>query len=199
MPEESRDPDPLRREINYYKRCLNELAGENLKADYRISGLRKKVRQTRQAFALLSHLPRTVADKEISDIFETVLLAINASLGMDKTVILTPADQAHHYRPTHWTGFTEEGRGEQFAQRMAETALAFPPAFAEGTGALLVNRSTEPTPLIETIRSTFELPYFVCVPVIDEVTSLGLILSGRMKEAGEYYLLLPRSLRRPGS
>ena len=50
-----------------------------------------------------------------------------------------------------------------------------------------MNRGTEPTPLIETIQGTFELPHFVCVPMIDEVAPLGLILSGRMKEGGSIF------------
>ncbi len=183
MSEEGQDPDQIHREIDYYKSRLNELAGEGLKADYLITGLRKKVRQTRQAFELLSHLPHKIAGKELPDIFETVILSINTSLGMDKTVILTPSKNTHHYRPTHWTGFTEEGRGEHFAQQMSETVIEFPPTVIEGSG-LLVNQDTEPTPLIEMLQGLFELPYFVCIHIIDEETPIALILSGRMKEAG---------------
>ena len=112
MADQNQDPDELKREIDYYKRRLNELAGESLKADYLISGLRKRIRQTQQAFELLSHLPQIVTDMELSEIFEIVLVTINTSLGMDKTVILMPTDEKHNYRPTHWTGFTEQGRSD---------------------------------------------------------------------------------------
>lgn len=186
MSEEGKHSDQISREIDYYKRRLNELAGESLKADYLISGLRKKVRQARQAFVILSRLPQTIASKELPGIFETVLVSINTTLGMDKTVILTPTESIHHYRPPHWTGFTEEGRSEHFARQMSKTVVEFPATFIETTG-ILVNRDTEPTPLIEMLQRLFELPYFICVPMLDEETPIALILSGRMKEAGSIF------------
>ena len=159
----------MRREIDYYKRRLDELAGESLKLDYEISGLRKEVNQKRQAFILLSHLQGTIgAEQEISSIFGTVLSDANAVLGMDKTVVLTPTDREDHYQPTQWTGFTEEGRSEEFAERMSETTIRFPHEFALGTGLLLVSRITESNPLILKLQQTFELPYFICVPVVAE-------------------------------
>jgi len=167
---------------------LDELAGENFRRDYEISGLRKEVKQKRQAFSLLSQLQQTIgAEKEISNIFTTVLVAVNATLGMDKTVVLTPTEREHHYQPTQWTGFTEEGRSSEFARRMSDTAIAFPLEFAGGSSLLLVNKNTAPTPLIETLRRTFELQYFVCVPIMVEARSIGLLLSGRVKEASSIF------------
>jgi adenylate cyclase len=86
-----------------------------------------------------------------------------------------------------WTGFTEEGRSNEFARRMSEAVLEFPHEFAAGSGLLLVRKDTEPTALIETLRHTFELPYFVCVPIIVEAAPIGLLLSGRVKEAGSIF------------
>ncbi len=136
MADESHNMDEMRREIAYYKCRLDELAGENFQLDYQLSGLRKEIKQKRQAFTLLSNLQQTIgAEKEISHIFHNVLLAINATLGMDKTIVLSPTDQEDDYQPTQWTGFTEEGRSEEFAQRMAKTRIRLPRDFAAGTGA----------------------------------------------------------------
>ncbi len=188
MSEETPDRKQLQEELEYYKRRLDELAGENFRRDYEISGLRKEVKQKRQAFSLLSQLQQTIgAEKEISNIFTKVLVAVNATLGMDKTVVLTPTEREHHYQPTQWTGFTEEGRSSEFARRMSDTAIAFPLEFAGGSGLLLVNKNTAPTPLIETLRRTFELQYFVCVPIMVEARSIGLLLSGRVKEASSIF------------
>ena len=188
MSDETPDRKQLQEELEYYKRRLDELAGENFRRDYEISGLRKEVKQKRQAFSLLSQLQQTIgAEKEISNIFTKVLVAVNATLGMDKTVVLTPTEKEHHYQPTQWTGFTEEGRSSEFARRMSDTAIAFPLEFAGGSGLLLVNKNTAPTPLIETLRRTFELQYFVCVPIMVEARSIGLLLSGRVKEASSIF------------
>jgi len=163
------DRNHAQEELAYYKRRVDELAGENFRRDYEISGLRKEVKQKRQAFSLLSQLQETIgAEKEISNIFAKVLVAVNATLGMDKTVVLTPTEKEHHYQPSLWTGFTEEGRSSEFARRMSDIAIAFPPEFAGGSGLLLVNKNTSATPLIETLRRTFELQYFVCVPIMVE-------------------------------
>ena len=62
-------------------RRLDELAGESLRLDYQISGLRKEVTQKRQAFTLLSRLQQTVgSEKDPSSIFGLVLQEVNGTL-----------------------------------------------------------------------------------------------------------------------
>src|SRR5262249_3744367 len=118
----------LRDEIAYYKRQLDEVAGENLKFDYQISGLKKEVRQGRQAFTLLSELQRTIrSEKEISKIFETAIKACNATLGMDKTVVLTPAGAENLFRATSLAGF--EQASPELLLRVANTNIEFPRDF----------------------------------------------------------------------
>ena len=81
----SERPDDLAREAAYYRRRLDELAGESLKLDYQISGLRKELRQKRQAFTLLSRLQRTLgAERDVSTIIDLVLREANGPLGMDE-------------------------------------------------------------------------------------------------------------------
>ncbi|HUF50417.1 MAG TPA: ATP-binding protein [Longimicrobiales bacterium] len=175
--------DELNKELAYYKRRVDELAGENLKLDYTISGLRHELKQKRQGFALLSELqPRVGADRQISSIFEATIEAINATLGMDRTVVLAPAEAEHVYRPSHWLGYRED-----VAEQLARIKLALPPEFAGGTQTLIVNKGTAATPLIEEIRRHFDLPFFICVPVMGADTVIGLLLSGRLKEVRPLY------------
>ncbi|HYB46257.1 MAG TPA: GAF domain-containing protein, partial [Streptosporangiaceae bacterium] len=175
--------DPVQQELAYYKRQVDEVAGQNLKLDYAISGLRHQIRQKQQGFALLSQLQHTIgAQKRISAIFETAIGAINAELGMDRTVVLMPAGREHAYRPGQWVGFLGE-----HAERFGSLELEFPPEFARGEGLLIVTRSTGSTPLIDRVRQAFGLPYFICVPVIADGTPIGLLLSGRLKEARPLY------------
>ena len=54
------DADPVQRELAYYKLQVDTLAGENLKLEYAISGLRHELRQKRQGFALLSQLQESI-------------------------------------------------------------------------------------------------------------------------------------------
>jgi hypothetical protein len=60
----------LRKELAYYRRGADELAGENLKLDMSLAGLKHELSQRRQGFALLSKLQQSIgAHKEISSIF----------------------------------------------------------------------------------------------------------------------------------
>ena len=175
-------PD-VQRELAYYKRQVDEVAAHNLKLDYAISGLRHEVRQKQQGFALLSQLQQSIgAQKRISAIFELAIAAINSVLGMDRTVVLTPTDRPGTYRPSQWVGLHE-----QQAEQFRPLEFGFPAEFATGKGLLIVTRATEATPLIEQLREAFGLPYFICVPVIVEGAPIGLLLSGRLKEARPLY------------
>ena len=177
------DPERLRGEVDYYRRQVDELGGETLKLDYAISGLRHELRQKRQAFALMSELQQSLTGHtDVSAIFERTIRAVNATLGMDRTVVLVPADGEDCYRPSQWLGF-----GADDERRFASAVFTFPPDFARGTACLVANRASVPTPLVEHVRAAFSLPYFVCVPVAGGDVPLGLLLSGRLKEARPLY------------
>jgi signal transduction histidine kinase len=175
--------ESVQRELAYYKRQIDEVAGQNLKLDYAISGLQHEIRQKQQGFALLSQLQQSIgAQKRISAIFELAIGAINSVLGMDRTAVLTPTARPHTYLPSQWVGFLE-GQAKQFHSLEFE----FPHEFASGEGLLIATRATEPTPLIARLRDAFGLPFFIGVPVIVEGAPIGLLLSGRLKEARPLY------------
>ena len=74
MSDSSPDLESSRTEVEYYKRQLDDLAGENLGLDYTMSGLRHELQQKRQGFALLSALQQSIgAHKQISSIFEITI------------------------------------------------------------------------------------------------------------------------------
>jgi signal transduction histidine kinase/class 3 adenylate cyclase len=179
MSETPLDIERILAELDYYKRQLDEVAGENLKLDYTISGLRHELQQKRQGFALLSALQQSIgAHKEISSIFDVTMHAVNSTLGMDKTVILSPGDKRNLYRPTQWLGLREGA-----AAKAASRDFEFPPSFAGGSGLIVANGAAQKTPLIESLRAALDLPFFICLPVMVEGSPIGLLLSGRLKEA----------------
>ncbi len=178
MADDSIDPEQLRREIAYYKRQVSELAGANLKLDYMLPGLRHELRQKRQGFALLSQLQQSVGvHKEISTILEITIHALNATLGMDRTVALAPTERKNWYRPAQWTGFKEEA-----SRGFPELLLELPDDLLDASGTLLVTKTSEKTGLHEQIATAFELPFFVAVPVTGESATIAVILTGRLNE-----------------
>lgn len=173
----------LRKELAYYRSRADELAGENLKLDMAIGSLKHELSQRRQGFALLSKLQQSIgAHTQISSILDITLQEIHATVATDRTVLLTPTNLEHCYTPSKWLGFHQA-----VAERFVSLTLRFPEEFARGTGLLLVTRATPPTPLIEQIRAEFDLPYFVCVPVVVDNAPICLILAGRLKEAKPMY------------
>ena len=177
------EPERLRQEVEYYRRQIDELGGETVKLDYAISGLRHQLNQKRQAFTVLSELEQSVATQpQVSVIFERAIRAINATLDMDRTIILAPAEAEHHYRPSQWLGFPEDA-----SRKLSSLVFRFPPEFAVGTGVVLANKASPPTALISELRSMLDLPYFVCLPVLGGHGPLGLLLTGRLKEAKPLY------------
>jgi signal transduction histidine kinase/class 3 adenylate cyclase/CheY-like chemotaxis protein len=174
-------PDP--RELDYYKRQVDTLAGESLRLEYTISGLRHELRQKRQGFALLSQMQQSIsAHKEISSIFAITLPAIGATLGMDKAVLLSPTQKENCFRPTQWIGFRQEA-----AAKLEPVEFELPPAVAQGAEYLTITKSTPPSPLVEQMRAAFELPFFVCVPVLVDGRPIALIVAGRLRESKPLY------------
>lgn len=183
------DFQTLRKETEYYKRRTDQLGGENLKLTITVSGLKHELTQKRRAFALLAELQQSIAPaRDSAAIFEIIIRAIHASLGMDRTLVLLPEERQGWYRPAHWTGFHQDA-----VEGFPALAFDFSDAFAAGDGVLLVTKSTVATPLIEELRTAFGLPYFICLPLTVDGAPLGLLLSGRLKEARPYYPPLGQS------
>src|SRR5438128_5642138 len=179
--------EKLKKELAYYKHQIEELTGAHLKLEYRLPALTHELAQKRQGFALLSQLQQSVGvHQQISSIFDITISSVNSTLGMDRTIVLTPTEKANGYRPSQWTGFRED-----FARHFVSVNIELPVDFS-AEGFLLVNRATPTTPLIEQLQNEFGIPYFVAVPVHGDQGPIGVILSGRLKEAGPLYPPLDR-------
>ncbi len=182
MPEAD-DSVPPDRKLEYLKRQLDELAGENFRMEYTISSLRLDLQKKRAGFALLVHLQQLIGTHpDLDGFYQSVMEGINATLVMDRTVIFASTGRKNHFRVSHWLGFKEpEGA------KLAASTIVFPPGFADEGNVLLVNKGAAPTPLSETLRRMLDLPYFICLPVLAEGRPPGLLLSGRCKEAWPIY------------
>jgi signal transduction histidine kinase/DNA-binding response OmpR family regulator len=174
----------LDRELAYYKRQVDTLAGENLKLEYVIAGLRYELKQKRQGFALLSRLHESIGvHTNNAELFAAVLPAINATVAMDKTVVLIPvAGENRRFRVLQSVGYAKEE-----IDRLAEVELDLPTGFASGTDRLLANRAAMTLPVLANIAATLALPFFVGVPVVVQGHPIALIISGRQLESKPFY------------
>jgi serine phosphatase RsbU (regulator of sigma subunit) len=165
--------DELLRRLDYYKRQLDQLAGDNVRKDYAISAARQDIKQKRTGFALLAQLQRTLgAQPGTLALLDTAMRAIHASLGMASTLVLVPTAIGHAYTPARWIGFDDA----------PAVAVVLPEGFATGHGWLLVTKATPDTPMVAAVRAAFALPYFVAVPVHADGRTIGVLVTGRRKE-----------------
>ena len=168
--------EDLRRELDYYKRQLDELAGQRISFEHHEWALHTQLRQRTQGLQLLSKLALSFgAHTDLASIFRVSVLAINASLQMDRSAIFVPDAQSGAYEPAYFAGVSEA-----HAQRLTTTAFAFSAQLIASSGWLLVDDSAEETPLSTQLRHEFGVETFICVPVMDGRQLLGIIFSGRV-------------------
>lgn len=175
--------DETQRKLDYYRRLLDNTAGENLRKDYEISSLRKEIGNHVRAFELLSDLQgRIGVQQDVGEILKTVMTSINASLGVDRTVIFRPAEHEGIYEPWFWTGYTEFGQAEEFEEHLRTLRVALP-ELADPEHTYLINSESERAESTAALAEGLDLPFFVGVPVVVDGRPIALIVSGRLKEA----------------
>jgi class 3 adenylate cyclase len=178
MTPQADDTEQLAQELGYYKRQLDELSGQNVKNDYLISALRHELKQKRDGFSLLAELQQSFnIQTPLSAVFSATVRRINATLGMDRSILLIATSNRNIYKPKQWFGYPSV-----LASQPATLQLEFPLDCTVEHSTLLVNRSTAATPLIDSIRSTFGIPFFVCLPISIDGSPVGLLISGRLQE-----------------
>lgn len=179
MTQETDDADQLRRELSYYKRQLDEISGQSVKNDYLILSLHHELKQKRDGFSVLAQLQQSFSvQTPLSAVFAATVRAINTTLGMERSILLTATSRLNVYKPKQWFGYQST-----LVSQPAALELEFRLDSTVESSILLVNKSTPTTPLIETIRSTFGLPFFICLPICIEQSPIGLLLTGRLREA----------------
>lgn len=178
MAESSNEGMDWQKELEFYKKKLNELSGESIRYDYLLSSLRYELKQRKDGFAVLTRLQTefTVATP-LETLFSVTLKAINTHLSMDKSVILTANTKKNIFQAGYWQGYYPAEAGA-----VSKAELAIPAELLKEGSSLLVNKSVNTDELMENIRKIFFLNYFVGVPVFHEETPIAFIIAGRMFE-----------------
>lgn len=179
MSDESKqpDPNPLQREVDYYKRQLKSVAAQNMQYEFKLASVQYQLRQKRQGFALLSRLSNTLgAHGEIGTILDLAAEGVQSALAVDRTVVLVPAEGAR-FRVRRCFGYARDD-----AARLVDIELEVPPELLADDVALLANGSAEPTPFIEGVREALAISYFILAPVIVEDQHIAILLTGRLRE-----------------
>jgi signal transduction histidine kinase/CheY-like chemotaxis protein len=182
MSEYSGEIEQLKKEINYYKKKLDELAGENLRYDYVTSGLRHELKQKKEGFALLSKLQQSIGlNDQVDAIFQTAINAINSTVGMDKSIVLVSTEQQGVFSPTHALGPNLD------IENLKKLKFEIPESLARGHEFIICNKDSIKNDFTKLISESFDLPYFIISAVTMGDVTLAIFVSGRLREAKPLY------------
>src|ERR1700749_931786 len=98
MEENTDQKSNINQELEYYKKLMDQMSGQSLQNDFIISSLSHQLKQKKEAFSILTTLQREfLVTTPLPTIFEKTIRTINAQLGMDQSLILTPGQHADYY------------------------------------------------------------------------------------------------------
>lgn len=167
----------LEQQLEYYRRRVEELAGQTVVADSNLSRSRRELNQRRQSLSLLSELHRTIrTDMSPTEIYDRTISRVHDKLKMDRTVILLRSGTA--FQPVAWRGFDSE-TDHRFQQLSIHIDLEELQA--------LVNKATPATEGLQQLRESLGIPYFVSARLSNDSSVAGVLISGRMREQKPFF------------
>jgi class 3 adenylate cyclase len=178
------DPSPLQREMEYYKRMADAVAGYNIRMDSQISLLKRSLHQKENGFTILSLLHGVFGNHiQVDQLLTETLKLINTTLKMDRSLIAwQDPEHPENFLPTWMMGVASQDTIALKAQSVDLSALA-----QSATRSLLVNKDTPADPVIDRIRQAWGFHYFIVVPIRADNVATGWMLAGREKEAWPFY------------
>jgi|GEM_PF-920870 class 3 adenylate cyclase len=176
--------EPLQREMLYYKKMADAVAGYNIRMDSQISLLKRGLHQKENGFTILSLLHGVFGSHiQVDELLTETLKLINTTLKMDRSMIAwQDTEKQGFFLPAQMMGVEML---EADALRKKSTDLSG--LFNTSTPSLLVNKDSPVDPLIESIRANWGFQYFIAVPIRTDKVISGWMLAGREKEAWPFY------------
>jgi class 3 adenylate cyclase len=181
--------DDLLRELQYYKKLSDEVAGYNIQIDSQISTVKRKLHQKENGFAILSSL-HDVFGHQINhnELFDSTIELINTTLKMDRSLIAWKGDGEDHFLPKWFLGY--DRREEEILKNVA---LDLRHLTQSEVTSMVVNKSTPGSPEVDLIRRQLFMNYFITVPIRNANKEIsGFLFSCREKEAWPFYPTLDK-------
>lgn len=166
------------KEIDYYKRYLNETTSSVIGLEYHLAELSREAQQMRNGFELIASLQKIeLANGNMDTVFDRFAEDINIHLQMDVTFILLPSRQHYQYFPKFVKAFAHFPISE-----VCRNSIVFSPEIIESKASCLVNSDTPNTPFIEMMRERLAIKYFVMTPILHNNQTIAFIVVARYTE-----------------
>lgn len=173
----------LRKENEYMRRLVENGVSRLLTSDAQSIAIRHELEQKRRGFRLMAELAVELGQNgDYKKVFVSVSRRINATLNMQRTVVLLP-DGDNTFRPGVLQGYSAEEKEVIATRRIrigAELLDAVRPVLVTGA---------DPAAYMKALREALNLPYLIAAPVLLKGKTAALLVTGRMSEQQPY---LPR-------
>ena len=175
-------PD-LKRELEYYKKQLEQMSGDSIRYDFMLSSLRHELKQKQEAFAVLASLQKafTVATPE-AEVLQITVKAINTQLGMDRSLVLLAMPETNRFSVGECHGFSPES-----VTALGDISIEIPLSLLQPGRHLLYNKSAPETELVHLVQMQYGITYFIGLPLFKEETPFGFLLTGRQFEKHPFH------------
>lgn len=149
--------------------------------------IRHELEQKRRGFSLLAELAVSLRrNASYESVFIPVAQRLNATLNMQRTVVLVP-DGKGLFSPVVLQGYTTDAK-----TRLAGQHIEIDPKLLDPDCPVLIT-GADPTTRLQSLRELLELPYLISSPIILQDKVAAILITGRMAEAAPYLLRLGRS------
>lgn len=177
QPEDPATAEELKKALEYYKKQTDKLSAENIKNDAQLSKAQNELKQRKAAFRLMVELQAFVGSENSQQGFiRGILEKVSGSMKLDYCALFSMEDSK--IQLIEGAGIQESDQGimelsEEYFEKLEEP--------------LLVNKNTETSSLIESLRKTFGVKFYITISVKPEQKNPFLLVAGRQKEIPPFY------------
>lgn len=187
MSDDNSELQALRDENQYLRALVEKTTAQLLVNDRQAIAIRQELEQKRRGFRLMSELAVSLGqDLDYIDLFFSVCRRVNATLNMQRTVVLVAAGE-RKYRALVLHGYPPNERD------IVETLLFDIPDEMLDPFQPLVVTAADPGDFLGELRQRLRLPYFISAPVVLHGQIAAILVTGRLVEGAPYMPRLGKS------
>ncbi|MBK7650249.1 MAG: hypothetical protein IPJ20_05135 [Flammeovirgaceae bacterium] len=169
--------EQLEREIAYYKKQLDSVAGISLNDQYKLAQAAYDSSQFQKGFKIIVDLQHTFnVDEPLDSFYSKAMEKIQTHLAVHKIILLKRESTSYYLSPFLWTGFTQQ-ESVSFSNIKIEVSKQF-----KEKKLPLLNSSIKPSSFEKKIQHIFSVSNFIWSWLTIDGNLWGVLLTGRNYE-----------------
>lgn len=174
----------LKKELEYYKKQVDKLAGDHIKNQYLLSKFSSDIKDFTKGFQIIADVQRSFSFLLSPVQFqEQVLDAIITHMSIDKALLFKCDASESFFYPFLWKGFNNK---ENIL--LKDVWLSVPDWFHAKRCTLSVSSNASPNEFEKRIRESIHDPYFLITPLFIKNSFWGALYVARKHEVKPMYI-----------